>query len=235
MGRGIEGVYAITPDHLDSALLINLTRAMLEAGVRNIQYRRKLTPLEPQLVEARQLQALVAPYGASLIINDNLALALEVGAAGVHWGRDDVGAPSVASLAHDINTARAKAAGAGLPEPFVVGISCYDDYARAEMAARAGANYVAFGSMFPSSTKPSATIAPVALITRAKQNLGIPVVAIGGITRDNATALVEAGVDAVAVISDLFSATDNWQIAERVKEFEYLFSAHSTITNNENN
>jgi thiamine-phosphate pyrophosphorylase len=207
---------------------------MLEAGVRNIQYRRKLTSPGSQLVEARQLQALVASYGASLIINDNLALALEVGAAGVHWGQDDVGASSVESLTHDINAARAKAAETGIASPLIVGISCYNDFSRAELATAAGANYVAFGSMFPSSTKPLATAAPLALITRAKQKFGIPVVAIGGITRDNVIALIAAGVDAVAVISDLFSAIDNMQIAQRVKEFEHLFQAYSTTTNIEN-
>ena len=231
-GRCVAGVYAITPDSLDTALLLSLSAAMLEAGVRTIQYRRKLTPAASQLVEARQLQALAASHGANLIINDDLALALAVGASGVHWGRDDVGASSVESLAKDIKAARAKAAEVGLGAPLIVGISCYNEFARAELAAEAGADYVAFGSMFPSSTKPLATVAPVALITRAKRKFEIPVVAIGGITRDNASSLIEAGVDAVAVITDLYSATDQRQIAERVKAFERLFQPH-TINNKE--
>ena len=232
MKRGVEGVYAITPDHLDSALLLSHSAAMLAAGVHTIQYRRKLTPAASQLVEAHQLQALAASYGARLIINDNLGLALEVGAAGVHWGRDDVITSSVESLAREIDTARSKAAEAGLAAPLIVGVSCYNDFARAQLATDAGADYIAFGSMFPSSTKPLAVAAPVDLITIAKQRLEIPVVAIGGITRDNAAVLIEAGVDAVAVITDLYSVVENKQIAERVRAFERLFQTHTT-TNKE--
>lgn len=229
----IEGVYAITPDNLDSETLLSRSRAMLEAGVRTIQYRRKITPPIAQLIEAQALQALSSSYGARLIVNDNLTLALQVRAAGVHWGLDDIDACSVESLAHEINVARAEAAKAGLTAPLIVGISCYGDDARAEIATRAGASYVAFGCMFPSSTKPLAPAAPVSVITRTKQKIGIPVVAIGGITGDNVNIVIEAGVDAVAVVSDLYSVPDNSQIAERVKLFEALFQARNT-TNKEN-
>ncbi|MCA2999335.1 MAG: thiamine phosphate synthase [Rhodocyclaceae bacterium] len=232
VSRRLSGVYAITPDELDSALMLSLSAAMLEAGVRTIQYRRKLTPVASQLIEARQLQELATAFGASLIINDDLALALAVGAAGVHWGRDDVGSSSVESLAHEIDTARARAEAAGHAAPLIVGISCYNDFARARWATEAGADYIAFGSMFASSTKPFAAAAPVDLIASAKQKLEIPVVAIGGITRDNVTVLIEAGVDAVAIITDLYSAADSRQIAERVKEFEQHFRMRTT-TNKE--
>jgi thiamine-phosphate pyrophosphorylase len=223
----IAEIYAITPDHLASALLLSRSKAMFEAGIRTIQYRRKLTAHKSQLGEAQQLQTLAKAHGASLIINDNLELALEVGAAGVHWGRDDIGGTSVESLAREINRARARAATAGLAKPLLVGVSCYNDFARAKVATDAGADYVAFGSMFPSTTKPHATLATAALISRAKQELGASVVAIGGITRDNATALIHAGVDAIAVITDLFSAADDAAIAERVSAFHKLFQVHS--------
>ncbi|MBC7624700.1 MAG: thiamine phosphate synthase [Aeromicrobium sp.] len=231
VGHRVAGVYAITPDHLDSASLLSTSKLLFAAGVRNIQYRRKLTPAKAQLIEAQHLQLIAKSYGANLIINDNLALALEIGASGVHWGRDDVGSANIESLAREINDARVRAAGAGLLAPLMVGISCYNDFARAQIAADAGASYVAFGSMFPSSTKPFAAAAPISLIYRGKRELGIPVVAIGGITRDNAATLIDAGVDAIAVISDLFSAASNVELVERVTAFQRLFELHSVTTN----
>ena len=231
VGHRVAGVYAITPDHLDSTSLLSTSKLLFAAGVRNIQYRRKLTPAKAQLIEAQHLQLLAKSYGANLIINDNLALALEIGASGVHWGRDDVCSANIESLAREIDDARARAAGAGLLAPFMVGISCYNDFARARIAADAGASYVAFGSMFLSSTKPFAAAAPISLIQRGKRELGTPVVAIGGITRDNAATLIDAGVDAIAVISDLFSASNNAELVERVAAFQRLFELRSVTTN----
>jgi len=128
-----------------------------------------------------------------LVINDDLALALEIDADGAHLGRDD----------GDLAGAR-KALGPAR----ILGASCYGEWARAEAAVAAGVDYVAFGAMFPSSTKPQAPLAPLEMLTRAKAEFGLPVAAIGGITLDNAPLLIAAGADLPAVISDVFSAPD---------------------------
>jgi thiamine-phosphate pyrophosphorylase len=129
-----------------------------------------------------------------LIVNDDIELARIVGADGVHLGRDDA----------SIDAARA-VLGAGA----LIGVSCYDDLSRALTAERAGASYVAFGSFFASEVKPGAVRAPIDLLRRARMALALPIVAIGGITADNAAQLVASGADAVAVISALFHAADS--------------------------
>jgi thiamine-phosphate pyrophosphorylase len=126
-----------------------------------------------------------------LIINDDLALALAIGADGVHLGRDD-GDPAEAR----------RALGPGR----ILGVSCYDEWARAEAGAAAGVDYLAFGAVYPSPTKPHAPRAGLELLARAKRELGLPVAAIGGITLDNAPPLIAAGASLLAVISDVFSA-----------------------------
>jgi thiamine-phosphate pyrophosphorylase len=170
------------------------------------------------------LQALAASHGAALIINDDLALALAVGARGVHWGRDDIAA--TVPLAAQISAAQQQAKAAGI-DGFVVGVSCYNEFCRAENAALAGAGYVAFGSMFASPTKPSAATAPISLITQAKQQLQTSVVAIGGITRDNAPLVIDAGVDAIAVITDLFAVEDDQEQIARVASYQSLFASQA--------
>ncbi len=217
----IAGLYAITPSHLSSGDLISSIQALFENGVRLLQYRRKGISAAQSQREAAALQALAAASGATLIINDSLELAISVGAGGVHWGRDDASAG--AQLSDEITQAKQRAAAAGCPKNFMVGLSCYNNFALAENAEKAGADYVAFGSMFASPTKPDAVNAPVSLITRAKQNLNVPVVAIGGITRDNAQQLVGAGVDAIAVISEIFDAQTDVERIERAHSFSRMF------------
>jgi thiamine-phosphate pyrophosphorylase len=189
--------------------------------VRLLQYRRKALSWVQAQAEASALQALATANGAKLIVNDNLELAISVGAHGVHWGREDVSSDS--PLLEQIETARKRAAEAGCPPDFVVGISCYNDFDLAQRAAMAGADYVAFGSMFASPTKPHAASAPTSLISRAKQSFDTPVVAIGGITRDNARQLLDAGVDAVAVISDIFDAVDDNERVARAACYRAMF------------
>jgi len=201
----VKGLYAITPDDVDTARLVVLARAAAQGGATVLQYRSKRgTPAE-RLAQARALRAACRESGVTFIINDDPRLAREAGADGVHIGRDDGG----------IEAAR-RILGRGL-----VGVSCYDSLALAEAAIARGADYVAFGSVYPSPTKPGAVRAPLTLFARAR-HLGVPLVAIGGITLANAPAVIEAGADCVAVISDLFEAAD---VAARARAFAGLFSA----------
>jgi thiamine-phosphate pyrophosphorylase len=188
----IRGLYAITPDTSDTPLLVAKLEAALQGGANVIQYRNKSASAELRRAQAMALARLTAARGGLSIVNDDVELALEVGADGVHLGEDDA----------SIDAAR-KLVGAQR----IIGISCYNDFARAQRAVAAGADYVAFGSFYPSSVKPDARQADASLLVQAG-SLGVPVVAIGGITADNARALARAGAHAVAVISAVFAASD---------------------------
>lgn len=205
MKARIAGLYAITPDLDDSNELQRRVRAALRGGAQVIQYRNKTASPELRTEQAGMLQTLCTEYGIPLIINDHAGLVAESGAAGLHLGGDD------GSLA----TARA-----ALGPDRLLGGSCYDRLDLAQAAVDAGADHIAFGSFFPSTVKPGAVRPPVALLTRAKARLGVPVVAIGGITLDNAPALINAGADAIAVISAVFSAPD---IEQAAHAFQSLF------------
>ncbi len=158
--------------------------------------------------EARDLLAVCRAHGVSLIINDDVALAATVGADGVHLGRDD---------------AAVREARRVLGAAAIIGVSCYNDFELAVAAQQAGASYVAFGRFFLSHTKPDAVAAPLDLIRQAKAQLSIPVVAIGGITPDNAAPLIDAGVDMLAVIHGIFGQADPEQAARRYTQlFEHL-------------
>ena len=198
----VRGLYAVTPDALDTARLLDQVRAALRGGARLVQYRNKSDDSTLKLEQARALNALCTEYAAALIVNDDVAVAAASGAAGVHLGRDD----------GSLEDARA-ALGPGK----LIGISCYDDLGRARAAVEAGADYVAFGSFFPSRVKPGAVRASVALLEAAKRELALPVVAIGCVTSENGGALVRAGADALAVISALFDAPDVTAAAARFK------------------
>ena len=199
----LRGLYAITPDQGASEVLVASVRSALEGGVALLQYRRKTISREKRVAEARELASLARGFGVPLIVNDDVELAVEAGAAGVHLGRED------GALA---------AAKARLGDR-LIGASCYDELERARRAVDAGADYVAFGSVFPSSTKPGAVRAPLSLLGQARA-LGVPVCAIGGITIENAPALVRAGADLVAVISDLFDAPD---VRLRARQYASMF------------
>lgn len=196
----IRGLYAITPELADGGLLLRKVGEAIKGGIALLQYRRKTGR---SLAEACALADLCRRGGVTFIVNDDLELALASGADGVHFGRDD------GALAQ----ARARLGAR------VLGASCYDSLTAARAAVAAGADYVAFGSVFPSPTKPSAVRAPLALFGQAKP-LGVPLVAIGGITLENAPQLLRAGADALAVISDLFDAPD---IAARARAYGMLF------------
>lgn len=202
----IRGLYAITPNTPDTAALINLVRAASAHGARIIQYRNKSAAPELRLEQARALAALCDKSGAWLIVNDYAELARAVSAHGVHVGAEDA----------DVAQARAVVGPRAL-----VGVSCYNDFERARRAQEAGADYVAFGSFYPSATKPGAVRATLDLLQRARAELALPVVAIGGITVENAPRLIAAGADAIAVSSALFNAAD---VALAARRFSQLFT-----------
>jgi thiamine-phosphate pyrophosphorylase len=197
----LRGLYAITPDGPDSRQLVEKVRLALEGGIALLQYRRKMISRETGRREASELAQLARAHNVPFIVNDDVELALALAADGVHLGRDDTAvALSKKSLPGKI-----------------VGASAYDDLDLARKAVRAGADYVAFGSVFASPTKPAAVRAPLSLFAN---DLGVPLCAIGGITLDNAPKLIEAGADLLAVISDLFDAPD---IAARARQYGKLF------------
>jgi thiamine-phosphate pyrophosphorylase len=198
-----RGLYAITPDDADTRRLLLRVEPVLAAGVACLQYRNKAADAPLRAAQGHALAALCRRFGVALIINDDVALAHAVG-AGVHLGGDD----------GDLAAARAS-----LGPDALIGASCYDSMERAERAAAAGASYVAFGAFFPSSTKPQARRADADLLRRSAV-LGLPRVAIGGITPDNGGALVAAGADLLAVIGALFDAPDPAGVARR---FSALF------------
>jgi thiamine-phosphate pyrophosphorylase len=188
----IKGLYAVTPDLADTIALIAQVERVLGAGARLLQYRNKTADDMTRRIQATALSVLCRRYGACLIINDDVALALAVDADGVHLGADDTA----------LATARAQ-----LGFGKTIGVSCYDSMQRAQIAVADGADYIAFGSFYASSVKPGAVRAPLTLLSAAR-NLDVPIVAIGGITLANARDLITAGADAVAVISALFAVTD---------------------------
>jgi thiamine-phosphate pyrophosphorylase len=188
----LRGLYAVTPDETDTARLCAMVGAAIEGGATAVQYRNKSATHALQREQAQALARLCRQRGALFIVNDDAALAGEVGADGVHIGEDD---GAVAQARSHVKDGR------------IVGVSCYDDLSRAQSLASGGADYVAFGSFFPSRVKPAARRADVSLV-RAAKSLGVPVVAIGGITSENAPLLVDAGIDAVAVISAVFAHDD---------------------------
>lgn len=188
----LRGLYAITPETSDTESLLARTRLALEGGARLVQYRAKAIDAALAVEQAGELRSRCRDHGALFIVNDSLELARAVGADGVHLGRGDMDA------------ARARA----LWPAALIGVSCYADPQLARQAAAAGADYVAIGSLFASSTKPSAVRAPLPAIAQAARLSGLPVAAIGGITRDNAAAAIAAGADMLAVISALFEAPD---------------------------
>jgi thiamine-phosphate pyrophosphorylase len=186
-----QGLYLLTPDEPDTARLLARVAPVLPHATL-VQYRNKHAGAALRREQASALLAACRAVGVPLIVNDDWRLAAEVGADGAHLGEDD----------GDLAAARnALEAGA------ILGASCYDSLERAEAAARAGASYIAFGAFFPTPTKPHARRATTQLL-QAAGRFGLPRVAIGGITPENAAALVEAGAEYLAVISGVFDAPD---------------------------
>ncbi|HXR56701.1 MAG TPA: thiamine phosphate synthase [Casimicrobiaceae bacterium] len=188
----VAGLYAVTPDERDTAVLVAKIVAAVDGGATIVQYRNKTLDPRTRRAQAQALASTKAIRRALFIVNDDAILARDLDADGVHLGEDD----------GDVAKARAC-----IGRDRIIGVSCYDDVDRAHAAVAAGADYVAFGSFFTSTIKPGARRASVDLLAQARA-LGVRVVAIGGITAANASALIDAGADAVAVISDVFAHDD---------------------------
>lgn len=202
----INGLYAITPDLENTDVLCKMVEASILGGAQVIQYRNKVAK-QPQLIsQARALLAICRQYQTLFIINDHVKLCLALDADGVHIGGDD---GDIAATKKCIGTDK------------ILGVSCYGDFARAQVAAKLGADYVAFGACFTSNTKPNAPRAELNLFTQAK-TLSVPSVAIGGITLENVGSVVSAGADAVAVIGELFNR-DIQEIAPCAQQFSSFF------------
>lgn len=197
-------LYAIADTASLEEQLLPSTEAALRGGVQWLQYRDKSADPALRRRDVAGLLALCQDYRASLIINDDIDLTLALGAHGVHLGQGD-GDP-----AH----ARQR-----LGREAIIGVTCHASLALARQAKAAGASYVAFGRFFPSRTKPDAPPAPSDLLTRARATIGLPIVAIGGITLENGAALLDAGADRLAVSHDLFSAPD---IEARARAYQTL-------------
>jgi thiamine-phosphate pyrophosphorylase len=196
-------LYAITDAQLlpgDS--LYDAVAAALRGGCKLVQYRDKSTDHARRLSEAKSLHALCINHQAQLLINDDVELAQQVGAHGVHLGQGDTN-PVAARLI--------------LGSSAIIGVTCHDSLALAQQAINDSANYIAFGRFFPSSTKPDARPAPISLISDARHQFpNIPIAVIGGITVDNGKQLLDAGADMLAVCHSLFAAED---VAAQARKF----------------
>ncbi|MBI5429821.1 MAG: thiamine phosphate synthase [Nitrosomonadales bacterium] len=189
----IHGLYAITPDETDTTELLRKVRLALLGGASVLQYRNKAADEALRLEQARALRELTHEFSVPLIINDNAALAQQADADGVHLGGEDGSVAAARSV---------------LGKGKLIGVSCYNRVSLAHEAVRQGADYVAFGSFFASAVKPDAVAATPDLLRQARSEISVPLVAIGGITVQNGAQLLEAGADALAVISAVFGATD---------------------------
>ncbi len=189
----MRGLYLVTPDWDDTDRLLAVTELALAAGVALLQYRHKHADPDLRREQAAALLALCRRHGCALVINDHLALCVEIGADGVHVGGTD------ASVA---------AARAALGPDKIVGASCYGDPALALAARDGGASYVALGGFYPSKVKRYAVGTPPDLVGRVKHAVALPCVVIGGMTAHNAAPLVARGADMVAAISSVYLAPD---------------------------
>ncbi len=209
----LRGLYAITDARLQPAdSLCERVSLAIDGGAALIQYRDKSTDARFRLRQARALAELCAQRGVRLIINDDVALAADCGADGVHLGRDDT----------TLATARRL-----LGDRAIIGASCYNRLDLAQQAADAGADYLAFGRFFPSQTKPGAVQAGVDLIRQAKRRFPLPVAAIGGINPYNAIPLLAAGADMLAVIHGVFGADD---VRQAAADYARLFATEAAPT-----
>lgn len=199
----LRGLYAITDGSGD---VIAQVEAVLAGGARVVQYRDKTTDRARRVDEATALRARCHAHGVLFLVNDDVQLALSVGADGVHLGRGDM----------PLSTARQLLGGDA-----IIGATCHASLELADAAVAAGADYIAFGAFFPSVTKPDAERAPIALLTQARARYELPICAIGGITPENGRQLVAAGADLLAATSALFGSGDT---KRKIRGFSYLWS-----------
>lgn len=204
----MRGLYLITNDDPLEVLLAKLEGAFANGGIAVLQYRRKKVTKEDQIYEVEYMKALCAEYAVPFVINDDLEMAVKYG-VGVHLGQDD---GSIADAA------------AQLPQGVLIGCSCNNSLELAEQAIVEGANYVAFGAIYATDTKPEAGNIGLETLKQAKAQLNVPICAIGGLTVENSDVVITAGADLCAVISDILGRPMN-HIPERLDEWSELFSA----------
>ncbi|MEO0145194.1 MAG: thiamine phosphate synthase [candidate division WOR-3 bacterium] len=183
-------LYVITDGFLikDEELEISVEKA-IKGGAKFVQLRDKFLPFEKKLERAKRLLKITKKYNVPLIINDDVILAKEVNADGVHLGENE---EYYFPFAREMLRNK------------IIGVSCYGDLERAIKFQNMGADYVAFGSVFLSKTKKREVLKTLKIFQWAKSLLRIPIVAIGGINQDNYKVLLEFGVDIIAVISAVF-------------------------------
>ena len=199
----IKGLYVIADTAtIEEERFFEKAEIAIAAGCHVLQYRDKTNDHTKRLRQASQLSRLCKEAGSVFIINDDAELAIQVNADGVHCGIND---RSVSEIRRSY------------PE-LLIGASCYDSLQRANEMIAAGADYVAFGRFFASTTKPGATPANIDILRQAKQQLKHPVVAIGGIGAENAGILISSGADAVAVIGGVFNTRDVYDSSKKISE-----------------
>jgi thiamine-phosphate pyrophosphorylase len=206
----LRGLYVITDTRLiPRHRFVETVEAAVRGGATMVQLREKETPQDEVIRLGRELLTVTKRYGALLIINDHPAVAKAVGADGAHVGREDP----------PVSEARAL-----LGPEAIIGASCYGDVTRAMTAEQEGADYVAFGTPFPSPTKTKRTDISLGIFREVKQRVNVPVFAIGGITIDNVDQVIDAGADGIAVVSGVFAAAD---VEAAARALARLFSPHS--------
>lgn len=201
----IRGLYAITPDSVDLKTLIHKTQLAIQGGAFMVQYRSKIQDHAVKMQQCDAILRLCRDHNVPCIVNDDVEMCRILKADGVHLGEKD---DNIAEVRHILG------------DDAIIGSSCYNQLDRAKIAQKEGATYVAFGAMFPTSTKPHAPRPTLALLKEAKREIQIPVVAIGGITVNNAQDVIEAGVDAIAVITSLYESKT---IKETAEAFTKMF------------
>lgn len=209
--KKLHGLYAITDPVLMSDNFLQMAEQAIQSGISVLQYRNKTATNQQQEIEARELASLCKKNNVLFLINDNAELALKVDADGVHLGQSD----------GSIMQARAV-----LGDDKIIGVTCHNKIELAQSAEQQGADYVAFGRFFTSKTKPAASFADMAILTEAKKSLSIPLVAIGGITAENAASVLQNGADMLAVIHGIFAQDD---IPAAIQKFNTFFEPHNSL------
>jgi thiamine-phosphate pyrophosphorylase len=204
----ISGMYAVTPNDLDTARLCNNVEAALRGGVKLVQYRNKMADTGLRLMQASALLALCRSFKVPLVINDHLDLCAQIDADGLHLGATDC----------DLSAARRL-----LGNDKIIGASCYNQLDLALKAKEAGASYVIFGVSFNSDSALDALEGPLSEFIEAKQKISIPIVVIGNLTLDNAAQVIKAGATSIALMNGLFNAKN---IQDTSQQFAQLFTNH---------
>lgn len=188
----LSGIYAITDERLIAEQDFNdKVEQALIGGASIIQYRDKSKDTNKRFQQAQSLRQLCQKYHALCIINDDIELAKSVNAHGVHLGKHDASPVAAREI---------------LGDEAIIGVSCYNNINLATNAEKNDADYVAFGAMFSSPTKPDAVIADQNILSQAKEKISLPICVIGGINENNVFQLVQQGADMTAVISCIFSS-----------------------------